>query len=342
MNQFPRYFPGKLSSIGVLECPVCKEQINGLTNLFVLEDSETANNCDYQCPYNEVLTKHVTAEIGCTKKMKLSDLHKHLIQFHNQTVKCPNCSTWLCDGEKNMEDLLQLHIMKNCQTIKCHGCDRTGGMLNMYLHSIIGRDNACCTAKQMFTSFGNQLSDCFYVFEETENITQLSIQMMTWMVQYLYQRHIGPDIGVEVFGRQFHRIFYGFLLQVFVKIHAPLMNTDIVGLLNKILKLAKSNNADEYQEDILLMTSEFAKQHNQRLDRISKLPFSYRILVMTMSDFSYAKRIASKYPKNISAEEQSEISRLIELFEAILPEDNSQSTITFQIPDVFRSSSIQS
>jgi len=363
MNQFPRNFPGKLSSLGTLECPVCREHVNGVTNLFVLEEinveehkspvntkgsspesrsqglspeSRPQGSCpesrpqgSYSCPYAELIHKDVINTIKCDKMMTLNDLHKHLIQYHNQTIKCPNCSQWLCDGEKNMEDLLQFHIMKNCQQIKCHGCDRTGNMLNMYMHSIIGRDNSCNTAKQMFSSFGQQLSECFYVFQSSENITQLATLMMTWLVQYLYQRVIGTDIGIDVFDRSFARIFYAFILQAFCKIHAPLIQSDMITLINKILKLSKGLESSEYEEDILLMTSEFAKINNQRLDRISRLPFCYRILIMTLSDFNYAKKIANNYPRNITPVEQSEISKLIELYETIIPDESP--VITFQL-----------
>jgi len=328
MNQFPRNFPGKLSSVGNLECPVCRENVNGITNLFVLEEigEETKT---HSCPYTELIQKDVISTIKCDKNMSLPELHKHLIQYHNQTIKCPNCSQWLCDGEKNMEDLLQFHIMKNCQNIKCFGCDRTGNMLNMYMHSIIGRDNSCNTAKQMFSSFGQQLSECFYVFQASENITQLATAMMTWLVQYLYQRVIGTDVGIDVFDRSFARIFYAFILQAFCKIHAPLIQSDMITLINKILKQSKGLESSEYEEDILLMTSEFAKVNNQRLDRISKLPFCYRILIMTLSDFQYAKKIANNYPRNITPVEQAEISKLIELYETIIPDESP--VITFQL-----------
>ena len=328
MNQFPRNFPGKLSSVGNLECPVCRENVQGITNLFVFEEIGSEAKT-HTCPYTELLHADVISNIKCDKSMSLQELHKHLIQYHNQTVKCPNCSQWLCDGEKNMEDLLQFHIMKNCQNIKCFGCDRTGNMLNMYMHSIIGRDNSCNTAKQMFSSLGQQLSECFYVFQASENITQLATLMMTWLVQYLYQRVIGTDVGIDVFDRSFARIFYAFILQAFCKIHAPLIQSDMITLINKILKQSKALESSEYEEDILLMTSEFAKVNNQRLDRISKLPFCYRILIMTLSDFNYAQKIANNYPRNITPVEQAEISKLIELYETIIPEDTP--VITFQL-----------
>lgn len=332
MNQFPRYFPGKISSLGMLECPLCREPINGPTNLFVFEDTTLETHV---CPYTELVTKDIITSLKCDQPMTLSQLHKHLIRYHNQTVKCPNCPVWLCDGEMNMEEMLQFHIMKNCTNIKCHGCDRTGNMLNMYMHSIIGRDNSCNTAKQMFDTFGRQLSECFYIFQESENMTQLAMLMMKWLVQYLYQRLIGPDVGVSVLDRQFHRIFYAFLLQIFCKIHAPLIDSDATALLTKILKQIKGAHSTEYEEGILVMTSEFAKQSQLRFDRVSRLPFCYRILVMTLSDFEFAKKIAHKYPKNITPVEQSEISKLMELYERILPdisEELPSSVLTFHLP----------
>ena len=337
MNQFPRHFPGKISTLGTLECPLCREPLNGLSNLFVLEDME-AKDEGFQCPYDELLSNEVTNRIECGKLMKLTDLHRHLIQFHNQTVKCPNCSQWLCDGEQNMEDLLQFHIMKNCQMIKCHGCDRTGNMLNMYMHSVMGQDHVCNTAKQMFHSFGQQLAECFYVFEETESLDELAHLMLMWLVQYMYQRHIsvraevfrGSSSAIEVCSPQFARIFNAFILQCFAKIHAPLIQSDLATVLNKLLKLIARTNTSNFEEEILLLTSEFSKLYNQRLDKMSRLPFCYRILVMSLSNVVQAKIIAGQYPKDLTSSEQAEISKLIELYEMILPDPNHNVMPMFQ------------
>jgi hypothetical protein len=330
MNKFPRYFPGKISSTGELECPMCRESINGLTNMFIFNEDHNSE-ATYICPYKELLSSETTRTIGCYKKFTLTELHKHLIQLHNQTIKCPNCSTWLCDGEKNMEDLLQFHIMKHCQEIKCYGCDRTSNMINMYMHSIIGIDRVCETAQQMFQTFGQQLSECFYLFENNENMTQLATTMMRWVVQYIYQRQFGTDVGIDVFGKEFHRIFNAFIVQAFCHIHATLVDTDVTTLLNNILQLTKGTNRNEYEENVLLLTSAFSKKRQLRLDRMSRLPFFYRILIMTMSDFQFAQKITKKYPKNLTITEQADINKLIEVYQKIITEE-TLPTLTFQFP----------
>jgi len=342
MNKFPRYFPGKMSSAGDLECPMCRESINGLTNIFVFTEDRDPNDMNpevftYICPYKELLPSETTCTIGCYKTFSLSDLQKHLIQQHNQTVKCPNCAQWLCDGEKNMEDLLQFHIMKHCQAIKCYGCERTSNMLNMYLHSIIGVDRVCETAQQIFQSFGQQLSECFYLFENNENMTQLSTMLMRWIVQYIYQRQFNNgEVALDVFGKEFHRIFNGFIVQVFAHIHAPLIDSDLATLQNTVLQLSKSStNRNEYEEQILLLTSSFSKKYQLRMDRMSRLPFFYRILVMALSDFQFAQKLTKKYPKNLTVAEQSDISKLIEIYEKLISVDPSHQpipTFTFQLP----------
>jgi hypothetical protein len=310
MNKFPRYYPGKINSTGDLECPVCRESINGVTNMFVFQESTTIN-ATFICPYKELLPDQ-SAPSSCSQEYKLLDLQKHLIQTHNQTVKCPNCSQWLCDGEKNMEDLLHFHIMKHCQDIKCHGCDRTSNMINLYMHSIIGLDRTCDTAQQLFQIFGQQLAESFYLFEPSENLTELATMMMRWNIQYLYRRQFGPELGVDIFGKEFHRIYYGFVFQVFCQIHAELAEMESLHLLNKLFQLLRTNHKNEYEENILLLTLSFSKNRQLRLDRISHLPFLYRILVMTVSDFENAKYMAKKYPKNITATEQTDIDKLAE------------------------------
>jgi len=230
-----------------------------------------------------------------------------------------------------MEDLLQFHVMKHCQDVKCYGCDRTSNMLNMYMHSLIGRDRVCDTAKQLFHSFGKHLSECFYLFEDHENMTQLSTMMLRWVAQYLYQRQNGPELGLDVFGKHFHRIFYAFVLQVFCRIHSPLVDTEFATLLNKVLELASKSDRNEYEENILLYTSAFAHQYGRRLDHVSQLPFFYRLIVMSLSDFQHAQKLIKRYPKNITPTEQADISKLVDVYQQIIPEE-TMSTITLQFP----------
>lgn len=349
MNKFPRYFPGKINTREDMECPLCRESLNGLTNMFVFceEDekknqvavsspssaaasSSSSSRCKFDCPYKELLGRDTAKAIGCHKKMSLDGLHKHLIKTHNQTVKCPNCSTWLCDGEKNMEDLLQFHIMKNCQQVKCQGCDRRGNMLTMYMHSIIGRDSVCDSARSMFSDFGSMLSECFYVFDRSENMTQLSTMMLRWIVQYLYQRQNGEELGVDVYGKHFHRIFYAFLFRVFCKIHAPLAEKDTDSLLEQILELANGSDRNTYEENVMLLTSAYARKHNLRMDRVSELPFLYRLLIMALSDFQHAQKLAKRYPKTTTPTENSDIHKLVEVYQQCLPEE-TDIPISFQL-----------
>lgn len=339
MNKFPRYFPGKVSLRQDLQCPLCCEALNGTTNMFVYDNVVPGQKCSdgvgegFDCPYKQILSKEVHRSVGCHKKLSLKDLHKHLIEKHNQTVKCPNCSTWLCDGEKtNSEDLLLSHILKHCQEIKCHGCDRSGNMINMFMHSTMGRDHVCDTAKTLFHTFGKQLWECFHLFEDTENMTQLATMMLRWVMQYMYQRQNGPELGVDIFGKHFHRIFYAFVLQMFCHIHAPLINSDITTLLNRLLQLSQRHNHVEYEDMVMMCTSAFAKRYKRRMDFVSQLPFSYRLIVMTLSDFQHAQCCLKRYPKTLTPMEQSDVTNLIRVYEKMIPQ--ASFAVTFDLPNI--------
>jgi hypothetical protein len=331
MNKFPRYFPGKVSLRQDMQCPLCCEALNGTTNMFVYESDDAEE--DHDCPYKQLLPKDVHRPVGCHKRMSLKTLHRHLIDKHNQTVKCPNCSTWLCDGEKtNSEDLLLSHVLKHCQEIKCQGCDRTGNMINLFMHSTMGRDHVCDTAKTLFQTFGKQLWECFHLFEETENMTQLATMMLRWVVQYLYQRQNGPELGVDIFGKHFHRIFYAFVLQMFCHIHAPLIESDIPTLLNQLLQLSQKDSHVEYEDTVMMCTSAFAKRYKRRMDFVSHLPFSYRLIVMSLSDFQHAQCCLKRYPKTLTPMEQSDVTKLIRVYEKMIPQ--ASFAVTFDLPNI--------
>ena len=53
MQQFPRHFPGKMAHLTDLVCPLCREPINGVTNMFVTEGLDTTKV--YECPYAELM-----------------------------------------------------------------------------------------------------------------------------------------------------------------------------------------------------------------------------------------------------------------------------------------------
>ena len=315
MNQFPRYFPGKVSTMGDLECPLCRESIHGVSNMFVSDG--IPEDTLHDCPYSELVDCKVA-------KLKLKDLQKHLITAHNHTVKCPNCLEWLTDDEKNTGDLLQFHIMKQCQKVKCHGCDRTGNMINMYMHSAIGSERVCESAKDMFRLFGENLAESSFMFSDTEDLTYLSFNMLRWTVQYIYQRSVQkslrhPQIPLSTNAstdKTFRRIFNGFVLQMFCTLHVD--GDDVSPMLNKLLRLSTTSTG-EYEENILLCISGFAQKRQLRLDNISTLPFFYRILVMSLSDCRYSQKLLKSYPKDIAPEEQILIGKIIHLYQKLIP-----------------------
>jgi hypothetical protein len=332
LNTFPSSFPGKINSRQSMNCPLCNETLNGISNIFVF-NSETKDD-EYECPYNTLLNKDDAELLNCNEKYTISNLQNHLIKHHNETIKCPNCSKWLSDPDQNIEEILLFHILKHCKQISCNGCDRKSSMINMYLHSLIGREKICDSARNLFKSFGKNLSEYFYLFEGFENLISISSMMLKWITKYIYIRHkqeISSNINVhsDSFNRLFDRTFYIFVFHLFSFFHKDLEiepEDKKSTSLEKILKLLKENNEEEYEEFILIKISSFAHKNKKRLDQISELPFVYRILMMILSDFAETKQIYQKYPKKISDEVTHNVEILLKIYEKM----SSSKTDQFQ------------
>jgi hypothetical protein len=316
MNKFPQNFPGKISSRKDIQCPLCKETINGVSNIFIFSASDASEN--HLCPYAELLGASNVQEHGCEQKFTTKTLHLHLLESHAHTVKCPNCNEWLSDPNKNVEDLLLFHVLKKCQHIICVGCDRNSNMISMYMHSQIGRDGVCESARQWFVDFGKTLAETSRVFTEVESLTSVTSMMLRWILQYMYVRFKKEDNQVnifsEAFNKQFNRIFFSFVFQAFHCFHKNLPGCE--SSLEKMIRLIRNNDPSAYEDFMLFNISVFS-QKDHRLDQISRIPMVYRLLMITLSDFVQVKQLYRKYPKNIQPHEQADIDALFPLFEKV-------------------------
>lgn len=308
MQKFPQSFPGKISDMSDLVCPLCREPVHGITNMFVDTTDLPALN---DCPYAELLN------CKCPQ-LSAPDLQQHIIKQHNQCVKCPNCLMWLgtvsCDDDRNMSSLLQFHIMKQCKKVKCHGCDRTGNMINMYMHSSIGREGGslvCESAKDMFRLFGESLAESAFMFDEPEDLTFLSSTMMQWTLQYFYHRIKSSESS----DKEFRKLCKAFFLTMFCTIHHGDSTEPIDRDIQDLVEVASSGKQGEYEERILLGVSVFAKHRGLNMDRVSTLPFFYRILVMSLADPDHAKG----YPDDISTEEEAILAQLVHFYGKLIP-----------------------
>jgi len=328
MNPFPRYFPGKISRFGELDCPLCREPISGLTNMFVSEEPADAKTT-FDCPYLELLD---TEHAECSKPLTFRELHQHLIAAHNHTIKCPNCLEWLCDPEKTIEDVLLFHVMKQCQKVRCHGCDRTGNMMNMYMHSLIGRDSVCESASELFHAFGLGLAECAFLFNDAEDMTHMAISMLRSTMLYLYTR-TGAKDAARANDRHFRVVFNALIPQLFCAVHAPLIDADFdnaqQNMVDRFRDLSKTPSG-EYEETVMLCVSAFAQRHRLRLDSVSQLPFFYRILVMSMSDSRYAQTLFRRCPKTLTAPEQTTMETLIHFYQRLIHGAAASSSVSPQ------------
>lgn len=315
MQKFPRYFPGKISHVTELDCPLCREPINGITNMFVTDGLDQTRT--YECPYAELM------EHNEHKALTLQELHRHIIRSHNQSVKCPNCLMWLgaedssessSSDDKSMANLLQFHVMKQCQKVKCHGCDRTGNMINLYMHSSVGGGGerghpVCESAKDMFRLFGENLAEATFMFNDTEDLTILSATMIRWTLQYFYQR-FQPD--AELSERDFYRLLWSFVPRMFCGLHAEPESpvADLLALTSDDQQLSGA-----YEEWVLIRLSAFAKQRGLRLDSVSTLPFFYRILVMALSDITRIKNGVQV----LTASEERLVDQWLQFYRRLIP-----------------------
>jgi hypothetical protein len=352
MNKFPKEFPGKINHRQTLKCPMCKEDLNGISNLFVFDELIKKNtkklkleiyNEPLKCPHMEVLNKEDACSLGCKVFETIKQLQTHLISKHNNSVQCPSCSEWLSDPEKNTEDLLMYHILKKCVKINCQGCDRQSTMVNMYMHSSIGRDNVCNNSKDIFSSFGDILGDSFQEFSGIEKISDVSSTMLWWTGQYIYIRGKKEsldkkgedelsDLGVEKLGKTFHQLFSAFVFKAFHSFHENEDGQDDdFSPIDILFSLIQKNNKEKYDEFILVCLSVFSKRYDKRLDQICQLPVVYRMLMMSLSNFSQAKSLYKKYPKKMTEEEKEDVNNMVNTFERVLTKNKSPN-FQFTIP----------
>lgn len=316
MQKFPLAFPGKVSHVGELDCPLCREPINGITNLFVTEGLDTSQT--YECPYAELM-EHDAEHQAFT----LTELHRHIIRAHNQSVKCPNCWLWLgaedndawSTDDKSLANLLQFHIMKQCQKVKCYGCDRTGNMIDMYLHSSVGTGHprllpVCESAKDLLRLFGESLAEATFLFPDGEDLTQLSSTLIRWTLQYFCQRvpssasEGSPEALVQ-------RLLWTFVPRMFCALHGE-------GTWPELLRLTSRTHHEAsgaYEEWMLLRLSSFAQQRGLGLDHVSTLPLFYRLLVMALSDSDRVQQGLTV----LSASEERVLQQWLQFYQHLIP-----------------------
>ncbi len=322
MRRFPHSFPGRMSARQDVECPLCREPVAGIPNLFCL--TEVAGEGKLTCPYRETL--HNARRLGCSRTFDSArSLQTHLLSVHNQGVQCPNCSAWLCEKDHTMEDLLQKHVLQHCPEIVCGACNRSGNMVQMYMHSVIGRDRSCQTSSRFLADLSETVHDIFMLFSgSTEPMGPLCHTSLQWLVQYMYQR---ANANARLEGRSFQRLFNAFVVQAYCSIHSRIMDAPYEPFFGSTLSMT----ATTLSTQMLRNTDALARRYGLKLNRVSQLPFAYRLLAMTLSDPEMGLRALRRYPKNLTNEEQHEVDRMINLYDKLVPKP-TVSTIQLSFP----------
>jgi len=326
MESFPRHFPGKINSAGSCECPMCKEKINGISNIFVFDGSVEKKE-KYECPYREVLDHEL-----CNKMFTVEDLQKHLLTCHSQTIKCPNCSLWLHDSHKSTEDIIMFHILKHCVKIKCHGCNRESSVINLYMHSLIENEKVCDTPKEMLTDFGLQLSQCTELFDEDqeESLSRFAGFLSFTVLQYLYRR-LRPGQSLP------ERIYKVFMCKMFICLHSH----DYEPLSAAITDIARREDKKSFDILVFQSLSGVSEAYSRKLSQIRYLPYFYRILLMSVSNFEDSQAWFSNFLEwweELTASEQSLVDLLMSKYRQLIP--SHTTLLAYQIPSQLAERSI--
>lgn len=276
MHHFPLHSPGMIRSRAELVCPLCQEHINGLTNIFVPPQVES--NASYMCPYHDILPANVVRAHGCQQEMTLSDMQAHILSKHNRIITCPHCNQWLSSPENvSMEKMLQDHVLRECQEVPCHGCERTSNMINLYMHSTVGEGNACDSSKTMFKDFGQALSLCHGLFETSEDMVELATLQLKWVLHYLATR-MDLDLDFTTIGR----IKGQFLINMYCRLHSRVTD-EPQDVLRQIV--AASQTKQEYSKMFVNHLKDYLLRFNLRLNQSYNLPYFYRLISTLCSNF---------------------------------------------------------
>lgn len=328
MSSFPFNFPGTIKSREELECPLCKEPINGITNLFVSNHAMvTDGKSDYTCPYRSCLSPTQIQESKCEEKFTLTTLRKHLIYTHNNAVKCPHCLVWLNTSHTSVEELLHAHIAKKCQKVPCYGCDRKSSMLNLYMHSTLGDRKVCDTSKQLFQEFGLNLAECCVLFEDTEQLNDVIMLMLRWVLEYLTHRS-----NLKLNESQFNRVSIACMFEIYGILHARFEDAEEKDIIQKLMENVMKGE-EAYNSILRAHVSSCLQYFDLRVNQSSKLPFFYRLISITFSGFANVKQMLEDYTNiDLTPFERECVCQLSKKYIELVPDHSITASVSI-IPD---------
>lgn len=308
MSRFPQYIPGHVRLRQDLHCPQCRESLHGLTNLFV--DIPPSCTPPLTCPYVDMLSETECQHLSCFQPWEHPlSLRQHLIEKHNQAVKCPHCAEWLCQPQQNMENTLLSHVVRHCQHIPCGGCDRLSTMPNLLLHSKRGTDiQTCHSARSLFQTFGRELANAFYLFDQPqEDLTDLGGFLFQTTIDYLLLRAEHP-LTVR------SRCLWEILQQLYESV-CQVADED-----PSLLDLLHLGEEHAYQEGLMKQIAVVAEQYDTAIMNADELPFFLKLLFMTLGRFSLVEKWQQEAPSSLVADDQFVVNQVCQLYEQLIPE----------------------
>lgn len=186
MCSFPLHNPYRVSDQNKMRCPICREALHGLTNIFVLNGEPREENLIHFCPYKDVETN---PKNGCQKEMSFLEIQRHLLQHHSNTIKCQNCNVWLqsSDQRKSFAKLMEKHIKYDCPSIECKNCARTGTYLALLSHSRLGDSYGVCDGSlKLWRQFVMQLMATIEEKDESESFSAVAFLQLDIYLKQLY------------------------------------------------------------------------------------------------------------------------------------------------------------
>ena len=287
MNNFPLSNPAKISVRKDFKCPLCREMLPGISNFFVYHGDKNEEKT-LDCPYKELFGK---SDSLCVEKLNLNELQKHIIQKHNQSIKCGYCMEWLRGGDKmSVEEAVYKHVLHHCKKVPCNGCDRKSNTVNLYLHSSLSDSNSCTSGKCMYVEFGNNLPEISFNVENDEEMMGATSRMfLTWVFELLYFR---TTRSLEMPENR-KLMLAEFVMESFLLINRDISTRTPDQMKDLLKSMIMSGKTEQYETFIFSLVSKFAKRMNQSVTNLNKLSYFYRLFVMSLSGFENAELLLS-------------------------------------------------
>lgn len=272
MGQFPQCIPAKVTKRNSIPCPMCREQLTGVSNIFV--NMEFSVETAYVCPYMSEISECHQRTLGCNASMTLEQVRSHMIEKHSQSVPCPHCKEWVVgDISRSFEENLFNHITKECTNIPCGGCDRSSNMIGLFFHSDCnGREHGCNSRNGLVEEFAISVNQ---TCDGKEALSDMCETILRW--HYINSQH--HSTGRIQFSNDSENVFWSSLIHAFANLHMPTQNA------TQMMEGLSRATYENYGTAIHQLMSQYAPFSTQTAASVHTMPYVYRIMSIVFNDF---------------------------------------------------------